>query len=210
MGETTEDGPEPVGLDVTHIRSTQESVIIRHLTDGLSPVQWESLQTLVTDGGVVAPADIADEHGRHVESVRRALRGIDDLVVREYAEVSLRSSYVAKLVHDAVQEAEEAVKRAAETGAKAIRAAEQGMEETMSVFIAWAARHGVDVDDAMNRREARMKLRFGEPGRETRRAIREGFRIWREADLPEERFRRAKIRFSDGGIADAWRYLNPG
>ena len=84
------------------------------------------------------------------------------------------------------------------------------MEETMSVFIAWAARHGVDVDDALNRREARMKLRVGEPGRETRRAIKEGFRIWKEAGFPEERFRRAKIRFRDGGIADAWRYLNPG
>ena len=30
----------------------------------------------------------------------------------------------------------------------------------MRVFIAWAARHGVDVDDALNRREARMKLRL--------------------------------------------------
>jgi hypothetical protein len=208
--ETTEDGPEPIGLDLTHIRSTQESVVIRHLAGGLSPVQWESLQTLVTDGGVVSPADIADEHGRHVESVRRALRGIEDLVVHEYAEVSLRSSHVAELVHDAVQDAQEAVKRAAETGAKAIRAAEQGMEETMSVFIAWAARHGIDVDDALSRREARMKLRVGEPGMETRQAIKEGFRIWKEAGLPEERFRMARVRFRDGGLSDAWRYLNPG
>jgi hypothetical protein len=208
--ETTENGPDPIGLDMTHIRSTQESVVIRHLADGLSPVQWESLQTLVTDGGVVSPADIADEHGRHVESVRRALRGIEDLVVREYAKVSLRSSYVAELVHDAVQEAQDAIKRAAETGAKAIRVAKQGMEETMSVFIAWAARHDIDVDDALSRREARMKLRVGEPGRETRRAIKEGFRIWQEAGLPVERFRMAQVRFNDGGFADAWRYLNPG
>lgn len=208
--ETTEDGPNPIGLDLTHVRSTQESVVIRHLADGLSPVQWESIQTLVTDGGVVSPADIADEHGRHVESVRRALRGIDDLVIREYAKVSLRSTYVAELVHDAVQEAEDAVRRAAETGAKAIRAAEQGMGETMSVFIAWAARHGVDVDDAVGRRDARMKLRFGEPGKETRRAIREGFGIWKDAGLPTERFRMAQIQFSNGGIADAWRYLKPG
>jgi len=208
--ETAVDGPEPIGLDLTHIRSTQESVVIRHLADGLSPVQWESLKTLVTDGGVVSPADIADEHGRHVESVRRALRGIEDLVVRGYAEVSLRSGYVAELVHDAVQDAQEAVERAAETGAKAIRAAEEGMEETMSVFIAWAARHGIDVDDALSQREARMKLRVGEPGRETRQAIKEGFRIWKEAGLPEERFRMARVRFRDGGLSDAWRYLNPG
>lgn len=84
------------------------------------------------------------------------------------------------------------------------------MEETMSVFIAWAARHNVNVDDALSRRDARMKLRFSEPGREARKAIQEGFRIWKEAGLPPERFRSAQIQFGDGGLADAWRYLNPG
>jgi len=80
----------------------------------------------------------------------------------------------------------------------------------MSVFIAWAARHGIDVDDALSRREARMKLRVGEPGRETRQVIKEGFRIWKEAGLPKERFQMARVRFRDGGLSDAWRYLNPG
>jgi hypothetical protein len=208
--ETTTEGPDPIGLDLTSIRSTQESVVVKHLSDGLSPVQWESLQTLVTDGGEVAPADIAEENDRHVESVRRALRGIEDLVVREYADVSLRSSYVAELVHDAVQEAEEAVKRAAETGAKALQTAEQGMEESMSAFIAWAARHDIDVDDALDKREARMEMRMGEHGQETPRLLREGLRIWKDAGMPVERFRTAKVRFSDGSIADAWRYLQPG
>lgn len=208
--QTTEDGPEPIGLDLTQIKSTQESVIVKHLSDGLSPVQWESLQTLVTDGGEVSPADIAEDHDRHVGSVRRALRGIEDLVVHEYADVRLRSSYIAELVHDAVQEAEEAIKRAAETGAKALHAAEQGMEESMSSFIAWAAKHDIDVDDALDAREARMEMRMGEPGHGTGRLVREGFRIWKGAGMPVERFRMAKLRFSDGSVADAWRYLRPG
>nr|WP_328762403.1 MarR family transcriptional regulator [Halomicroarcula salinisoli] len=208
--KTTESGPEVIALDVTEIRSTQESVVIRHLADGLSPVQWESLQTLVTDGGEVSPADIADEHGRHVESVRRALRGIEDLVEREYARVSLRSSHIADLVHQAVTEAEDAVKRAAEAGAKAVRTAQQGMDETMSVFIAWAARHGIDIDDALSRREARMEMRFGAPGQRAGRVIREGFEIWEDAGLPAQRYRMARIRFSDGSLANAWQYLNPG
>lgn len=208
--KTTEDGPEPISLDVTEIRSTQESVVIRHLADGLSPVQWESLQTLVRDGGDLSPADIAEEHDRHTESVRRALRGIEDLVLHEYAEVSLRSSYIAELVHQAVKEAEDAVKRAAETGAKAIRTAREGLDETMSIFIAWAARHDIDIDDALDRREARMEMRFGNAGQNTGRILREGLRIWEEAGLPTERYRMARVRFSDGSIADAWRYLDPG
>lgn len=91
--------------------------------------------------------------------------------------MSLRSSYVADLVHQAVKEAEDAVKRAVEAGAKAVRTAQQGMEETMSVFITWAARHDIDIDDALSRRDARMETRFGNPGQQAGRVIREGFRI---------------------------------
>lgn len=206
----TQTGPDPVGLDLTQVKADQESVVVRQLSDGLSPVQWESLQTLVADGGDLSPADIADEHDRHVGSVRRALGGLEDLVEREYNEVTLRSKYIAEMVHEAVDEAREATRRAAEAGAKAVEASRRGLDESMSAFIAWAARHGVDVDDALNRREARMTLRFGEPGREAARAIREGFEVWKDAGLPEERYRSAQIRFSDGSFADAWHYLTPG
>ncbi|WP_135667222.1 DUF7845 domain-containing protein [Halorhabdus rudnickae] len=198
-----ESGPDPIGLDMTRVRQSQESVVVRYLADGLRPTQWE---TLVTDGGEIAPAEIADAHGRHVESVRDALRDMEDLVHREYAKVSLRSEYIAELVHDAVAEARESVKRAAETTAKAIEAAERGMDETMSAFIAWAHRHGIDFQDA---REARLKLRFDDHT-DAGKAIREGFRLWKNAGLPEERYRQARVRFQDGSVGDAWRWLTPG
>lgn len=120
--EVGDQSVEPVVLDVARIRHQQESVVIKHIADGLSPVEWEALETLVTDGGEVSPIDIADEHGRHVESVRRALRQMDDLVAREYGEVRLKSEYIAEMVHDAVEEAREATRRAAETTAKAMEA----------------------------------------------------------------------------------------
>jgi len=198
---------EPISLDLTHIRQEQESIVVRHLADGgLSPVQWESLDTLVSDGGEIAPADIAEENDRHVGSVRRALRKMDDLVERERARVSLASEYVAEMVHDAVKEARESRQRMVETTAKAVEAAERGMGETMSAFVAWAAKHGVDVNGA---REARLTLRFGENEsfRETRRSLREGFRVWRDAGLPAEDYREARVEFADGGHAVAWRYL---
>lgn len=197
-------GPTPIDLDLTRVRQNQESVVIRHVADGLAPTQWETLETLVTDGGEVSPEDIADEHGRHVGSVRRALRDMEDLVHREYAKISLRSDYVAELVHDAVSEAREATRRAVETTGKALEAAERGMEETMSSFIAWAARHGVDVEDS---REARMRLRFGPETENVSRAIHEGFRVWKEAGLPQERYRSAQVQFADGSLGDAWHWL---
>ncbi|AEM58416.1 hypothetical protein HISP_14420 [Haloarcula hispanica N601] len=204
--EVDHSGPEPVGLDLTRVEQKQESVVVRHLSDGLSPVQWEALEMLVADGGQVAPADIADEYGRHVESVRRALREMEDLVISDYADVSLRSEYVAEMVHAAVDEAREATRRAVDTAAKAAEAVERGLENTMSAFIAWAARHGVDVNDA---REAQMTLRFGEIEKHGK-AIREGFRVWKDAGMPEERYRQAQVQLADGSRGTAWRWLATG
>ncbi|MFB6120970.1 MAG: MarR family transcriptional regulator [Halobacteriaceae archaeon] len=205
--EVSDGWDEPISLDLTHIRQEQESVVVRHLSDGLSPVQWESLDTLVSDGGEVAPADIAEENDRHVGSVRRALREMSDLVERERARVSLASEYVAEMVHDAVKEARESYERAAETTAKAVEAAERGLDETMSAFVAWAARHGVDVDGA---KDARMTLRYGEKpsNKELVRALRAGLRVWTDAGLPAEDYRMARVEFAgEGGSAKVWRYL---
>jgi hypothetical protein len=107
------------------------------------------------------------------------------------------------MVHAAVDEACEATRRAVDTAAKAVETAERGLEDTMSSFIAWAARHGVDVNDA---RDAQMTLRFGEVEKHGK-AIREGFEVWKDAGMPEERYRQAQVQLADGSRGDAWRWL---
>jgi hypothetical protein len=201
----SESGPDPIGLDLTRIEQSQESIVIRHLADGLSPVQWEIIETLVVDGGQLAPRDLASESDRHVDSIRRALRDMEDLVHREYAHVSLQSDYIAEMLHDAVLEARDATRRAVDTAAKAAEVADRGLNETMSHFIAWAARHGIDVKDSHS---ARMTLRFGDVVDDHAHAIREGFRIWTDAGMPEEQYRSAQVQFADGGKGSAWRWLS--
>jgi len=201
----SESGPDPIGLDLTRIEQSQESIVIRHLADGLSPVQWETIETLVVDGGQLSPRDLASESDRHVDSVRRALRDMEDLVHREYAHVSLQSDYIAEMLHDAVIEARDATRRAVDTAAKAAEVADRGLNETMSHFIAWAARHGIDVKDSHS---ARMTLRFGDHVDDHGHAIREGFRIWTDAGMPEEQYRSAHVQFADGGKGSAWRWLS--
>ena len=127
-------------MNFTRIKHRQESVVIKHIADGPAPTAWDALEVLVTDGGKVSPKDIAEEAGRHPGSVRRTLDRIPELVEREYGSVSLRSKYIADLVHDAVKEAEEATRRAAEAGAKAIEIAERGVDKSTSAFIAWATK----------------------------------------------------------------------
>ncbi|OLZ42012.1 hypothetical protein A6E15_13940 [Natrinema saccharevitans] len=188
-----------IELDFTQIKHRQESVVIKHLADGIAPTAWESLEVLVTDGGEVSPQDIADETGRHPGSVRRALNRIPELVEREYGRVSLRSKYIADLVHDAVKEAKEATRRAAEAGAKAIEAAERGLDQSTSAFIAWAAKHDIDVRD---RDGEELRLEFGVVD-DIKRKIREGYELWTAADMPEDRYRMAKIQYEkeiDSGL----------
>lgn len=191
--ETREYRENPVtSLDLTRIRSDQESVVIKHVADGLSPVEWESLQTLVADGGEISPADIAEEHDRHPGSVRRALRRIDDLVQREYNRVSLASNYVAELVHDAVESAREQTRRAVEAGAKALEAAERGLDKATSALVAWAASH----DLQLNETDEYVRVDFGrmevddvaDAKRKIRKALRAGIDLWTDAQRNPSKF----------------------
>jgi len=86
-------------------------------------------------------------------------------------------------------------------------AAERGLSESMSAFVAWAARHDVDVNGA---RQAHMELRFNEAGREAARAIREGVRIWTDVGMKPEHYRQVRVRFGDGSRSVAWRWLQTG
>jgi DNA-binding MarR family transcriptional regulator len=200
-------------LNLSEIETRQENIVVRTLakSGGLSPVEWSSLETLVTDGGEVSPQDIAESGGFHRDSVYRALDRIDEIVEREYGKVSLRSTFVAELVHDAIREARESTRNAVEAAAKTIHAAERGVDEKTSAFLAWASRYCENVSD---RDGARMKIRLGdvENTDEARRLLRMGFSLWEDARQDIARFRSAEVRFSVGGgrsgVSTAWRFLD--
>ena len=187
-------------LDLIQLRHDQQSVVIRYLADGMSPVQWESLQTLLADGGEVSPDEIADYNGRHPDSVRRALRDMEELVHREYGHVSLKSPFIAELLHKKVKAAKEATRDAASASAKIAEAAERGLDETTSAFIAWAASVGADVND---RQEARllMRLPYSHKNPKAKYVLKKGFQLWTEAGKDPIRFKQAKITFGNGVIA---------
>jgi len=201
------------GLDLTHIRQEQESVVIRTIEDGgFSPIQWDALTRLIADGGEVSPKQIAEEDGWHPDAVRKALRKMEDLLEREYGSVALRSPFIAELVYDRIQAAQESVRDAVGTFAKAVEAGKRGLDETTSAFVAWAAKHDVDVADE---REAKMRLRFDgmDPNdvHEDKPAVvsrlRKGFKLWKEAGRDVAKFREADVLWGDGSQAKAGQYL---
>lgn len=189
----------PTAIDITEVKQEQESIFVKHFVDnGISPVEEEALQTLLTDGGTVSPKNIADENDRHLGSVYRALQRIDGLVERKYGEVSLRSEFVADKIWSALQESREGLKKATRTAAKAEEMAERQVGEAMEKFVAWAERHGVDYRrDLADRMEIELPEDtntrghlYGSAGHK----IRVAYDLWTQAGQDPDRFRRALVK----------------
>ena len=197
-----------VSLDLSEIRHEQEAVVYKQLLKdgGMSPVEQEIAEYLVTDGGEVSPQEIADENDRNIDSVYRALDRMRDLVNHEYGGVSLESPYIAELVTDAIQQAESAVSRATDATAHALEAADRGLDEKTSAFVAWAEAHGVNY----NERDDAVSIRLGEiepdvrdgprdtpkpaeavkaARREAREILREGRELWEDMNRDETKYR---------------------
>jgi hypothetical protein len=148
----------------------------------------------VTDGGEVSPADIADSGGFHRDSVYRALDEMEEMIEHEYDSISLRSTHVGELVHDAVQQARESTQRAVEAGAKALEAAERGLDDQTSALVSWAAQY---CEGGLRERDDGVTLDFGtiqadsrkDAREQVKRMLREGTRLWREARNDEIQWR---------------------
>jgi hypothetical protein len=207
VGEHT----DPPKLNLTELESEQEHVVIRELakTGGVSPVEEEIVEYLLADGGTASPADIAEEHGRHVGSVRRALRRMDELIDRKYGEVALASNHIAEMLHSAVSELRDASTRLSEATGEALLSATRGLDETTSALRTWLAAHDCETD---SRGQAVKKLRLGEfepAGKygyaEVISELRKGLNYWTDADRDPAAFKHATVLFrrSDRGKRQA-------
>ena len=190
---TSDRDRQVVDLPLDELQTTQESVVINHVADGLSRVEWESLDVLVTDGGEVSPADIAEAGGFHRDSVYRALDRMDELVEREYGSVSLKSTHVAELVHEAVTAAKQRTREAVEAAGKAMEAAERGLDEPTSAFVAFASQHFErfqETDDGLQIHFGKIEAERPEAARrEIRRKLREARRLWQDMNKPDMEWR---------------------
>ncbi len=180
-----------VDLDITEVRHEQESVVYKHLVNG-TPTERECLDVLVSDGGNVSPSDLADETGRHRDTIYDALSRMQDLIEHTYNEVSLKSSYISELVADSLREASDSL----QTTANAVDNEHRGIDETASAFVAWQDKHSVNYQDA-NRDTDTLRLDLGECESydEVKRILREGYGLWQAMGRDEAVFRRAHYRF---------------
>jgi hypothetical protein len=199
--ETSNREVNVVNLPLEEIAHDQESVVIKHLADGLSPIQQQTIETLVSDGGQVAPSDIAEDGGFHPDSVYRALDQMDDLIEREYGSVSVSSTHIADLIHTSVQQAKQRTREAVRAGSRALEAAERGLDEQTQAWFAWASKYldgyqELSAYDGVKVNIGTLDQTFESPTearRHIRRILRDGFQKWQAMGKDESEWRQGRV-----------------
>jgi len=188
-----------VECPLPEIEADQQSVVIRALRDGLEESDRDVLETLVTDGSQVAPADVADEHDWHLETVYTALDRLGEIVDHQYGELQLQSHNVARRVLEAVERADEEAKNALEVSAKALAGSDRP-ERASDAMTEWLDQHGVEIED---RDDGRLHLRTGDwPSTDDLRDELQAFAgIWMRAGFDRDRLLSAAIHFRADGYS---------
>lgn len=191
--ETQQIERDVIQLDLSAIEHQQENLVIQCLADGLSPVEFEALEYLVTDGGETSPNELAEEYDRHPDSVRRALGRLEGLVSREYGSVSLESRHIAELVHQAVERAREHTRRAVDASGTAIAAAARGLTEAEAKLRVWASKHGINLR-RLSDGAAEVVVDASDPI-EARRMLAKGLELWMDTGRDPTEFRQSRLAY---------------
>ncbi|RDZ38762.1 AsnC family protein [Haloferax sp. Atlit-47N] len=143
---------------------------------------------LVTDGGNVSPADLADRIGKDISTVYSALKRLGELVIHEYGHVELASKHIANGIVEHIESAKRTVEcTLEEAAADIIRADTYG--ESDDPWSHWL-RHWVRNRKDGEYRE-RLELAPQKSRSEIRRLIRSGVNAWsRVTGNPQVEFAR--------------------
>ncbi|WP_430638981.1 Lrp/AsnC family transcriptional regulator [Haloferax volcanii] len=134
-------------------------------------------EELVTDGGHISPADLAERIGVHIDTVYRALKRLGDLVIHDYGSVELASKHIANGIVEHIESARRTVEATIEEATDdIIRADTYGHEN--DPWSRWLRNYVVDRKDGEYCE--RLELDDQPDRNDIRRIIRSGAMTWAE------------------------------
>jgi hypothetical protein len=98
-------------------------------------------------------------------------------------------------VADAIETAESEIARATNAAAKAVNAAERGLDERTSAFIAWCESHGVNYRGLEGDGNGSIDVGEVDDRSEVRQILREGLQLWTDMRKDEAAFRGANLSY---------------
>ena len=175
---------------------------VMQVVSNLAPTDAETLDKLLADGGQISPADLAEDLGRHIDTIYRALDRLGDIVIHEYGDVRLRSKNIAQEVLKYVQGAKESFEVSmAEAADKLVQA--ERVADGDSAFARWRETYGVEIETTDEGERDQLSMKY-EPSskHEVREILRSGATYWSQlVDEPARQFAleiQPDIRLADG------------
>lgn len=144
----------------------QEHLVTRAITKMTDPDRSDTdlkvIDRLLSDGGEVSPRGLADDLGKHYETILRSLERLEDVVEHSYGSVELKSYHLAQQLAeraggllDDFGRWQEHVDRLAEKASQFAA----GVTEDVSAFDRWVQRYLEGIDDPDG--DPRLYLRMG-------------------------------------------------
>ena len=186
--------------ELERIEHDQETVVMRYLADGLSPIHQDAIEILASDGGTISPKEIADRADYHVDAVRRALRDGSDLFDRSYGSVQFVSRHIGALLANQL----DIMERTGRTLAHLAHAEDKDLDESESALTAFLANLGVQTS---NRREGQMVLRCDDLNRSIELVLGELYELWVQTGRDPFDLQTARILFPDGSYGQAHQFI---
>ncbi|MFD1601042.1 Lrp/AsnC family transcriptional regulator [Halobellus rarus] len=162
------------------IEQEQDEEIRRFAVAGnLTETDVDLVDELLTDGGEISPAELAERIGCHISTAYKSLKRLGSLVYREYGHVELASKHIAKGVVKRLGSARSALENTLEEAADKIVRAETYGDES-NPWSRWLDHYVDEIEENAGSAD-RDHLEFGwKPSdrRDAKRLIRAGAGKW--------------------------------
>ena len=137
----TTDRPVEIHRDVTpELEAEQEAVLVRTFRD-LTDADLDVLEQIVADGGRAHYTDVAEDTGRGVSTIYRALDRMDGLLESDNGFVRARSQKVVDELRELLAVTDDQVMAAAKAAGRMLEIDDRHLERTGAAFQKWLARY---------------------------------------------------------------------
>jgi len=146
-----------VDCPLPEIESEQEAAVMR-LWGDMNPSERATVDTLLSDGGEIAPQDVADETGYCYDTILRAVDRLEEFVDHTYGELKIKSDFAAQKMLKRVHAAEEQFRQS--IGSTVMQAADDAQGIASDALERWKQNYDAGIDQTRDDCRALLKPRI--------------------------------------------------
>lgn len=195
-----------VDCPLPEIESEQENAVMR-LWGDMNASDRSLVDTLLTDGGEIAPQDAAEKTGYCYDTILRAVDRLEGFVAHTYGELAIESDFAAQQMLKRVHAAEEQFRSS--IGATVMQAADDAQDIATEALERWQRNYDAGIDRSRDDCRALLKPRVTAVDRDdAKRIAKEAYTAVCDSFGTHHGFH-IRIELADGSMI-RWRNLEQG